>query len=182
MNATGLTFDKNALNRRRRSLAIQLIALMVLSSWFGCQILLVSACFIREDVPDSVIGFVEAGVLLLLFSLYMFLCLKRLHATPDKQSAQLFFGVFLLLLPLLAWLDWTYINSSLDFIASMKKSTGVGQAIKYASAFASLIYFVVCLIWLRTVVPHYDQARPGSMPWSTMRCLTAIFVSPYSEK
>jgi hypothetical protein len=182
MNAISITMVKGLASRRRHNLAIQLTALMVVSSWLGCQLLLVSGCYFNEDLRDSVIGFVEAGLIMLFFSLYMLLCLKRLDATPDKESAQLFFGVFLLLLPLLACMDWMYISNCLDFMASLKKTTGVGQAIKYASAFASLIYFVVCLMWVRTVVPYYEQAKPGSMPWCAMRRLTALFVTPYSKE
>jgi len=181
MNSVSRNRVKRRESRRRHNVSILLIAMMVLSSWLGCQLLLVSACFIREEVPESVLGFAAAGVLMLFFSLFLLLRFKRLDTTPYKESALLFFGIFIVALPVLTCLDWMYLNSSLSNLDSTKTVTGVGQAIKYASAFASLVYFVVGTVWARTVVPNYHPAKPGSISANTMSRLSALFVAPYTD-
>ena len=83
--------------------AILLTAAMVLFSWAGCQILVLSGCFFNLRDSDEAQFFFAVGAALLLYSLYIKTRLKRHEISPWRESARAFYLAAIGALPLLTY-------------------------------------------------------------------------------
>ncbi len=182
MNAISVTMVKGTSSQTLHGYALRLTAGMVTLSWFGWQMLLVSGCYYRKGITYRASEFLEGGLVLLFYSLYLLLRLKRKDASPTRESAQLFFGGFLLTLPLMTYATWRYLAYLLSPTSHGFSAYGANGSLVYSCLVVSVIYAVVIVIWLLTNVSSYDIAKSESLSSRLMRQLGSMLVDPYSKK
>lgn len=182
MNAISVTMVKGTSSQTLHGYALRLTAAMITLSWFGWQMLLVSGCYYRKGISNRGLEFLEGGLVLLFYSLYLLLRLKRKDATPTRESAQLFFGAFLAALPLMTYAAWRYLTYLLSASIKTRQVYGSNGALVYSCLVVSVIYALVILIWLFTNVSSYDVAKAESRSSRIMRQLGSMLTDPYSKK
>jgi hypothetical protein len=182
MNAISVTMVKGTSSQTLHGYALRLTAAMVTLSWLGMQMLLVAGSYYQRRIPARATEFLEGGAVLLLYSLYMLLRLKRKDAAPTRESAQLFFGAFLAALPLMTYAIWRYMKYLLVRETHATQLYGSNVAFVYSCVVISVVYAVVIVIWLQTNVSSYDLAKSESLSSRIMRQLGSILVDPYSKK
>ncbi|HVY71512.1 MAG TPA: hypothetical protein VHH73_16385 [Verrucomicrobiae bacterium] len=182
MNAISVTMVKGTSSQTLHGYALRLTAAMVTLSWLGWQMLLISGSYYRRGVTGRATDFLEGGAVLLLYSLYLLLRVKRRDAAPTQESAKLFFGSFLLALLPMTYGIWRYLKYLLVSLHSANQMYGSNVPLVYTCVVVSVIYAVVILIWLNTNVPSYDHAKVGSLSSRTMRLLESWVLAPYSNK
>lgn len=162
--------------------ALRLMAAMVTLSWVGWQMLLISGSYYRRSVPIRGLEFLEGGLVLLFYSLYLLLRLKRKDASPTRESAQLFFGAFLICLTPMTYAVWRYLKYLLIHETHATQLYGSNIPLVYTCVVVSVIYALVIVIWLQTNVTSYDLAKTESLSSRIMRQLGSMLVDPYSKK
>ncbi|HVU36824.1 MAG TPA: hypothetical protein VHC95_00670 [Opitutales bacterium] len=155
---------------------------MVTLSWIGWQMLLIGGSYHRRGIDNRGMEFLEGGLVLLFYSLYLLLRLKRKDVAPTRESAQLFFGAFLAALPGLTFGIWRYLVHVLTPHGEAVRVYGSNIALVYTSVVISVVYALVVIIWLVTNVPAYDHAKVGSLSSRIMRQIEAMVVDPYFKK
>jgi hypothetical protein len=179
MNAISVTMVKGTSVHFLQGFAFRAVAAIVLFSWAGMQLLLISGAFHKQEATNHALLALLAGVALLFYSLYLHLRLRRLDATPSRESAQLYFGTFLALLPFLTWFMWRYLRTVLIYNRHLAKTDSSGHILLYTCVIISVIYFVAVIVWLQTNVPSYDMAKPGSWSDRAMRWIHSTVLEPY---
>jgi len=182
MNAISVTMVKGTDSKPMHDYAFRATIAMVTLSWIGWQFLLAGGGYFKLGATGRALSLVEGGLVLLMYSLFLLLRVKRREALPTRESAQLFFGAFLALLPLITWGMWMFLTRLISAHDKHQHSDTVDRAFLYASVIISVIYFVMILIWLQTNVTSYDYAKPGSWAYRFMRRLESILVDPYVKK
>lgn len=183
MNAISVTMVKGTDSQTLHDHAFRLTVAMVLLSWVGWQMLLISGCYHWRGFPDRATDFLEVGLVLLLYSLHLLLRLKRKDAAPARESAQLFFGAFIIALPGMTWIVWHQLGRVLTLpVKAHSIISGSNIALRNTSLVISVIYAVVILIWLQTNVPYYSQARNDSWSRRIMQRLKLWVVDPYFKE
>lgn len=182
MNAISVTMVKGTSSQTLHGYALRLTAAMVTLSWLGWQMLLIGCSYHRREISGRGVEFIEGGLVLLLYSLYLVLQLKRKDVAPTKESAQLFFGAFLAALPGLTFGVWRYLVHVLTPHGEAARVYGANIALVYTSLVISVVYALVIIIWLATNVSAYDHAKVGSLSSRIMRQIESMVVDPYFKK
>ncbi len=182
MNAISVTMVKGTNSQALHNYAIRLTAVMVTLSWLGWQMLIISGCYQRRGLPDRAADFLEGALVLLFYSLHLFLRLKRREAVPSREAAQLFFGAFLVILPGMTWAVWHELGRLLHTQGKITSIYGANGSLQYTCIILSAIYAVVILTWMQTNIPYYTEARKGSWSWRVMRRLELWVVDPYFKR
>jgi hypothetical protein len=179
MNALSITMTKDPTSETLQLYAFRLMATMVTCSWAGLQILTLSGCYQKIGDPLRAEAFFDVGMALLLGGLLTLLCLKRREAVPTRESAQLFFWAFLVVLPGATWWMWDVLK---HMLAAHGRRHGIDVTEKllfYSPLVISATYAALLLIWLNTNVIGYEQAKPGARSVLIMQRLKALLVEPY---
>jgi len=179
MNVIAATMAKPLDIHLRQGYAFRLTVATVLLSWIGWQVLLISGLDHEQGNQARALLFFEAGLILLFYSLLSVLRMKRNEAMPARESAQLFFGLFLIGLPALTWLAWWHLSQLRAGYYLHHAVNAAGTAPLLACPVVSVAYLLVILIWLQTTVSSYGNARPGSWPHRAMGWLQACVLNPY---
>jgi hypothetical protein len=159
--------------------AFRLTVATVMLSWAGWQALLISGLDRQQGNTGHALLFFEIGLVFLFYSLFALLRLKRKEATPARESAQLFFGLLLIGLPLMTWIIWRHLSQVLAGYHLTHTGNAAGSAPLFACPVISIAYLLVILIWLQTSVSSYSDARPGSWPQRIMLWLDVTVRKPY---
>jgi hypothetical protein len=181
MNAISVTMVKGVDTHFLQGYAFRAVVAIATLSWAGLQMLLVSGAYQKQEAGNHAAVALLGSLVLLLYSLFKFLRIRRLDATPARESTQLYFGAFLAVLPLLTWMMWKYLNKLLRYNHHLTHTDTSGQALLYSSVIISVAYFVTILVWLQTNVTSYDMAKTGSWSYRTMRWLQESVMDPYSK-
>jgi hypothetical protein len=182
MNAISVTMARGADTRFLQGYAFRLTVAMVMLSWAGWQALLISGAEHEHGATGHTLFFFYGGLTLLLYSLFLLLQMKRKEATPSRESAQLFFSLFLIWLPLMTWLVWRHLRPLLADHRQLHAGNGAGEVLVYSCVLISLTYFLVILAWLQTTVSSYESARPGSWPYRIVHWVQSSVIAPYAKK
>jgi len=181
MNAISVTMVKGANNHFLQGYAFRAVSAIATLSWIGLQMLLISGAYQKQEATNHAVVALLGALILFFYSLFMFLRLRRLEATPARESTQIYFGAFLVALPLLTWMMWIYLNKLLLFNHHLHRADSSGRALLYTSVIISVAYFVTILVWLQTNVNSFDMAKPGSWSNRAMRWLQTSVLDPYSK-
>ncbi len=179
MNAISVTMVKGTNTHFLQEFAFRAVASIITLSWAGLQLLLVSGAFQKQEASNHAIIALLGGLALLLYCFFLFLRIRRLEATPSRESAQLYFGAFLVALPLLTWMMWFFLNRLLFYNRHLTRHDSSGRVLLYSCVVVSVAYFVTTLVWLVTNVSAYDLAKPGTWSHRLMRWLQSSVLEPY---
>ncbi len=182
MNAISITMAKGTVPRTNQGHAFRLTALMVVLSWAACQLLIAGGCYRKVGDPLREMATLDGGIVLVLASLFLLLCLKRRDVQPSREAGLLFFWTFLVALPGATWAVWRMDSKILSVLARHPHSGGTEVVLLYASIVISIIYGVTSLVWLKTTVSAYDHAQSGALSARIMRRLEALIIEPYLKK
>ena len=83
--------------------AFRMMAVILPLTWGAVQMLLFGEVCWLQDARQAAMNFLLSALVMLLYSLKLVLRMKRLKSYPAREPTQLFFGLFLLILPFLAW-------------------------------------------------------------------------------
>jgi len=143
--------------------------------------LLISGAYQKQEATNHAAVALLGALVLLFYSLFVFLRLRRREAVPSRESTLLYFGAYLTVLPVLTWLMWAYLKKLLYFNHHISHSDTSGRVLLYSSVVISVAYFVTIIIWLQNNSAAFDMAKPGSWSHRTMRWLQASVLDPYSK-
>jgi hypothetical protein len=129
--------------------AIKLMVVAVALSWVGLQLIFVAGGFQIKQFYDEAIYLGCCGVLLVLYSVFLWIRLKRNDAQPYREQAQLFFLIAAVVLLVLTFiLRWYF----------YRKMMVVGVIMWGPSCLVTAAYLLMFFITTRSDVMEYPRA------------------------
>jgi peptidoglycan biosynthesis protein MviN/MurJ (putative lipid II flippase) len=139
----------------RPNYAIKLMVVAVALSWVGFQLIFVAGAFHMRNYDDEAIQLGCGGVLLVLYSLFLWRRLKKNDAQPYREQAQLFFLIAAVVLAVLTGLLRWYFY---------RKMMVIGVIMWGPSCLVTAAYLLMFFLTTRSDVMEY--ARAPREAWS----------------
>ena len=141
---------------------ICLTAMMVGLSWMGLQLAFLGVGFYYRKVMDGALLLAGSAVVLVGYSLFLKLRLKRRDATPTREQAQLFYAGMFVLLPVLTFFLRLIIYHRWLIL---------GASFWLASVVITVFYMLMFVVQLKTDVFYYERGAREAWSRRLMRRL-----------